>query len=109
MRQPVQGADTIAELRDEPARLNEVADAAGKIIHRRVDQRDDQHFLFGFKLSAGNDLRGEGRERVRLARAGHGRNAKRAALVGEDLFLSGARSEGKCHVRMCQTPKCVFI
>ncbi len=41
MRQPVQRADTIAELRDEAACLNELADARREIVHRRVDQRDD--------------------------------------------------------------------
>ena len=69
---------------------------APKIIDRRVDQRDDQHFLLRLELTARNDLRGERRERVRFARTGHSRNAKRAACIFQDVALRRTRSEREC-------------
>jgi hypothetical protein len=45
MRQPVQGADAVAEMRNQSALFDQPADAVGEIIDRRVDQGDDEHFL----------------------------------------------------------------
>ena len=42
VRQSVQGADAVTEGHGQ---LQEFLDAAGEVIHRRVDQGDDQHFL----------------------------------------------------------------
>ena len=40
----------IAELRDEAARL--MTCSPRRIVHRRVDQRDDEHFLLRLELTA---------------------------------------------------------
>ena len=65
-----------------------------EIVHRRIDQRDDENFLVALKRATTNNLRGERRERVRFARTGHSRNAKRAACVFQDFALRRTRSEG---------------
>ena len=91
--QPMQGADAVSQVGDQAALLDHAADAVGKIIHRRVDQGHDQHFLL-FPQRAGTDELGrQGREGVGLARAGHGGNAHFPAGVGEDPGLSGAGGE----------------
>lgn len=90
VRQPVQGADAVAEGHGQG---EEFLDAGGEVVHRRVDQGDDEHFLLVGQRAGADDLRGEGAERVRLAGAGHGGNAHLPAGVGEDLGLGGARGE----------------
>jgi len=101
MRQSVQGADAIAEMGDEPARLDELAHPGREVLYSRIDQRDDQHLLIGLESSAGDDLRGEGREGMRLARAGHGGDAQRAVGIAQDFRLGGARRKG--HGSCCNT------
>ena len=93
VRQPVQRADAVAEMRQQPARLDEAADAVGEVVHGRVDQRDDQHFLVGVEAAFGDQAGGQGGEHVGLARARHGGNAHFAVGVVEDFLLVGARGE----------------
>lgn len=82
--------------------LKKAFDARFEIIHRRVDEPDDVHFLIVLQLVIVNDLRRKCREDVRLARARDGGNAQLPACVAEDVLLGGSRDEGRCHVVSCQ-------
>ena len=82
--------------------VKEAFDARFEIVHRRVDERDDEHFLIILQRAAVNDLRREGRENMRLACARHRGNTQPPASVAEDILLGGSRGEGRCHVRRCQ-------
>jgi hypothetical protein len=91
VRQPVQGADTVAEGHEQG---QEILDAGGEVIHGRVDQGDKENFLL-VSDRAGTDKPGsQGAEGVGLAGAGHGGNAHLPAGIGKDLGLSGARGKG---------------
>ena len=98
VRQPVQRADAVAEMRQQAARLDKAADAVGEVVHGRVDQGDDQHFLVGVEAAFGDQAGGQGREHVRFARARHGGNAQFAVGVVEDFLLVRARGEWCGHV-----------
>jgi hypothetical protein len=52
VRQPVQRADAVTQLGDEPASLDELADARREIVDGRVDEGNDQHFLIPLELAA---------------------------------------------------------
>ena len=99
VRQPVQRADAVAEMRQQPARLDKAADAVGEVVHGRVDQRDDQYFLVGIEAAFGDQAGGQGGEHMGFARARHGGNAHFAVGVVEDGLLVWARGERCGHVR----------
>ena len=58
MRQPMQSAHAIFVKRLHGV-VEKAFDAVLEIIHRRIDQRDDQHFLPILQLVLVNDLRRE--------------------------------------------------
>ena len=88
MCQSMQRADTIAVQRLERV-IEEAFDARLEVVYRRVDKGHDQHFLIVGEGTAGNDLRRECGEDLRLARAGHCGNAEASAAITENLFLGG--------------------
>ena len=92
MRQPMQCAHAIFEQRLKRV-IKEAFDARFEIIHRRVDERDDEHFLIVAERAALNDLRRQRREDMRLPRARDGGNAQPPAIIAEDVLLGGTRSE----------------
>ncbi len=92
MRQPVQRAHAIL-VQNPQGIIKEAFDARLEIIHRRIDQRDDQNFLPVLQLVILDNLRGKRGENVRLASARHGGNSKPPASVAEDFFLRGAGDE----------------
>jgi hypothetical protein len=89
----MQGADPIPVKRLERV-IEEALDARFEVIHCRIDEGHDQHFLIVGKRAAGDDLRGERGEDLRLSRAGHRSNAEAAATIPQDLFLRGSRDKG---------------
>ena len=102
MRESMQCAHAIAEVRNESTRLDHLADARREIIHRRVDEGHDEHILIGGNCAVGNKLRGKRRKREGLSRPGHCRDAKLAAAIAEDVCLGGAEGEGgKGHGIIC--------
>src|SRR6266508_2746766 len=101
MRQSMQRADAIFVERLQRV-IEKSLDACFEVIHRRIDERDDEHFLVVSERAICNDLRREGREDLRLARTRHRGNAKAAATITKDLFLRGARNKVKGHMIRCQ-------
>ena len=87
--QPVQRAHPVADVRQQAALLHELIHAAREVVHRRVDQGDDQHLLVVGEVAIGDEPGGQRGQRLRLAAAGHGRHAHLAAGVGEDFGLFG--------------------
>ena len=94
MRQPMQRAHAIFIKRLHGV-IEKAFDAVLEIVHRRINQRDDQYFLPVLQLVIVNDLRRERRENVRLARARYSGNTKPPATVAEDVLLGGSRGEGQ--------------
>lgn len=92
VRQPVQCAHAIFVQRLQGI-VEEAFDARLEIVHRRVDERDDENFLVVAQPSFLNDLRRQRREDVRLARAGDSGNAEPSAGVAEDVLLGGTGGE----------------
>jgi hypothetical protein len=57
VRQPVQRTHPVAQVRQQPPAFDKLADALVEIIHRRIDQRNDQYFLLIRQGALGDDLR----------------------------------------------------
>lgn len=108
MRQPMQCAHAIFVERLEGI-VEEAFDARFEIIHRRVNERDDEHFLIVAERAAVNDLRRQRGEDMRLARARDSSNTQPPAVVAEDVLLGGSRSKRKCHVWMCQVSNSIKL
>jgi hypothetical protein len=92
MRQPVQCAHAIFVQRLQWV-VEEAFDARFEIVHRRVDEGDNEHFLVVAERAAVNDLRRQRGEDVRLARARDGGNTEAAACVFQYFLLGRTRSE----------------
>ena len=93
MRQPVQCAHAIFVQRLQGV-IEKAFDARFEIVHRRVDEGNDEHFLLIAEPPFVNDLSRQRREDVRLARTGHRGNTKAAAVIAEDLLLGGSGCKG---------------
>ena len=96
MRQPVQCANAIFVQCLEWV-IKKAFDARFEVVHRRVDERDDEHFLIVAERTALNDLRRQRGEDVRLARTRDSGNTEAPAVVAEDILLGGTRGEVRCH------------
>ncbi len=110
MRQPVQCAHAIL-VQDLQWVIKEAFDARLEIIHRRVDQCDDENFLLVLQLVVLNNLRRKRGENMRLASARYGGNTKPSACVAEDVLLGGAGGEGGGHIFLNphgDKPPCYF-
>ena len=88
----------VADVRQQPACDDELVDATREVVHRRVDERDDQHLLIVGKRGVRDELRGQRRQCVRLAAARHRRHAHTAAAIGEDFLLSGTGLEHRSNL-----------
>ena len=91
VRERVKRAHPVAHFREKPFFLHERTDPAGEVVDRGVDERDDEHFLAGVKVRFSNDTCGQARQGPRLSASRHGGDAHGPAVVGEDVFLLGAR------------------
>src|SRR6266487_3304647 len=92
MRQAVQRTDAIF-VQSLEGILEKAFDTRLKVVHRRVDQRDDEDFLSATDPAFVNDLSRQRREDVSLSRAGDRGNAEASAAIFENFLLGITRSK----------------
>ena len=91
--QAVERAYPVAQVGQQATTLDEVGHPRSEVVHGRVDQRDDQHFLLVLQPPTGDQLGGQGRQRERLPAARYRRDAHAAVGVIENFLLLGAGLE----------------
>ena len=86
MRQPVQRADPVTIKRLQRI-IEKTFDARFEVIHRRIDECNNKHFLVAADPALMDDLCSQRREDMCLACTGHSGNAEPPAGIFENFLL----------------------